>query len=154
MNNQESISFAKKYLEDLLSFFGLNTEVSASGNDDEIIELNIPSTHLNGFLIGQHGDTLYSLQLLVSTTLKNNNAQLNRVNIDVANYKRQRNDRLSRKITDIAKKVLDSGEPHHLEPMNALERRIAHQAISELSGLETESEGEGRDRHVVIRVCS
>jgi predicted RNA-binding protein Jag len=55
MNNdtEAAIQYAKKYLEDLLSFFGLNTDVYATTEDDEVIELNIPSTHLNGFLIGQ-----------------------------------------------------------------------------------------------------
>ena len=48
---EEAIQYAKKYLEDLLSFFGLNTEVHATA-DDEVIQLGVPSTHLNGFLIG------------------------------------------------------------------------------------------------------
>jgi len=55
---EESIQFAKKYLEDLLSFFGLNVDVYATSKDGEVIELNVPSTHLNGFLIGNHGDNM------------------------------------------------------------------------------------------------
>ena len=55
---EEAILYAKKYLEDLLSFFGLNTDVYATTEDHEVIELNVPSTHLNGFLIGQRGDTV------------------------------------------------------------------------------------------------
>ncbi|HET7672968.1 MAG TPA: hypothetical protein VFK11_00455, partial [Candidatus Saccharimonadales bacterium] len=50
---EKAIQFAKKYLEDMLSFFGLNTEVYATNSEDEVIELQVPSTHLNGFLIGQ-----------------------------------------------------------------------------------------------------
>ncbi len=53
----EAVTFAKKYLEDLLSFFGLNTDIHDT-SDDEVIQLNVPSTHLNGFLIGQRGDLL------------------------------------------------------------------------------------------------
>jgi spoIIIJ-associated protein len=49
----ESVIYAKKYLEDLLSFFGLNTDVHATTEED-VIELSVPSTHMNGFLIGQH----------------------------------------------------------------------------------------------------
>jgi hypothetical protein len=61
MNDVEAaIQYAKKYLEDLLSFFGLNTDVYATTEDNEVIELNIPSTHLNGFLIGQRGETMRS----------------------------------------------------------------------------------------------
>ena len=79
-NIEEAILFAKKYLEDLLSFFGLNTDVYATTEDKEVIELDIPSTHLNGFLIGQRGDTLRSLQYMISTALKAANFSHTRVN--------------------------------------------------------------------------
>ncbi|CAM6031695.1 unnamed protein product [Sphagnum compactum] len=53
----EAIAFAKRYLEDLLSFFGLNSDVEAVA-EDSVIKLNVPSTNLNGFLIGQRGETM------------------------------------------------------------------------------------------------
>lgn len=150
MDKEASILFAKKYLEDLLSFFGLNTEVTAHA-DEEVIELIVPSTRLNGFLIGQRGETLRSLQFLIATTLKNKEAEINRVNVDIANYKRQRYDRLAEQAKEWSEDVRRSSEPRHLSPMNAAERRVVHQAVGEYSDLETVSEGEGRDRHVVIK---
>jgi spoIIIJ-associated protein len=149
MDREESIAFAKKYVEDILSFFGLNTDVRA-GADEDVIELSVPSTHLNAFLIGQRGDTMRNLQHLVSTTLRNKEAELVRVNLDIADYKRQRNDRLRDQAEDWAKKVLESGEAMHLRPMSAAERRVVHQVISDYGDLETHSEGEGRDRHVIL----
>src|SRR5690348_10261813 len=106
---EEAIVYAKKYLEDLLSFFGLNTDVHAT-SDDEVIALNVPSTHLNGFLIGQHGDNMRSLQYLTSTALKNNGYVHNRVNVDIAEYKKQRADRLRDKAEDWMKQVRDGGQ--------------------------------------------
>jgi len=153
LNREESILFAKKYLEDLLSFFGLNTDVLASA-DEDVIELSVPSTYLNGFLIGQRGDTLRSLQFLISTTLRQKEAELTRVNVDVADYKRQHNDRLARQAEEWAQEVLKTGEVKHLRPMNPAERRIVHKVIGEYSELSTESEGEGRDRHVVLSKIS
>lgn len=149
MDKESSIAYAKKYLEDVLSFFGLNTDVLASA-DDQVIELKVPSTYLNAFLIGQRGDTLRSLQQLISTTLRNQGAEFNRVNVDVADYKKQRNERLSEQAELWAKKVIETGEAMHLRPMNAAERRIVHQTVSEYGRLATHSEGEGRDRHVVL----
>lgn len=149
MDKEQSISYAKKYLEDVLSFFGLNTDISAT-YDDEVIELNIPSTYLNGFLIGQRGDTLRSLQFLVSQALKNQQAELTRVNIDVADYKKQRAERLAAKVEEWAESVKQSGEPMSLQPMNAADRRVVHHVIGEIANLSTSSEGEGRNRHVVI----
>ncbi|MGH7157268.1 MAG: protein jag [Candidatus Saccharimonadales bacterium] len=149
-NMEEAILYAKKYLEDLLSFFGLNTDVYATTEDNEVIELDIPSTHLNGFLIGMHGDTLRALQFTISTALKNQNFSHNRVNVDVAGYKRQRAERLAKQAEDWFKQVKDSGQPKDLEPMSAADRRVVHKAAEDW-GLSTDSVGEGRDRHIVIK---
>ena len=146
---EESIAYAKKYLEDLLSFFGLNTDVYAT-HEDDVIELSVPSTHLNGFLIGQRGDTLRSIQFLVSTALKNNDHEYVRVNIDIADYKKHRQDRLASKVEEWVSKVRDSGEAMSLKPMNAADRRVVHKTVGDSRGVESSSEGEGRDRHVII----
>lgn len=147
---EEAILYAKKYLEDLLSFFGLNTDVYASTQDHEVIELNVPSTHLNGFLIGQRGDTARALQYLVSTALKNQNFSLSRVNVDVADYKKHRAERLVKAAEEWFREVRDSGKTKDLQPMNAADRRIVHQAATDY-GLQTGSVGEGRDRHIVLK---
>lgn len=146
---EEAILFAKKYLEDILSFFGLNTDVYATSEDD-VIELSIPSTHLNGFLIGQRGDTMRSLQFIVSQALKQQGHEYTRVNVDVADYKKQRAERLARTAEEWIKKVKDSGEEMALKPMNAADRRTVHKVAAE-HGLTTESVGEGRDRHIVLK---
>jgi spoIIIJ-associated protein len=148
-NLEEAIIYAKKYLEDLLSFFGLNTDVYAT-SDDEVIQLNVPSTHMNGFLIGQRGENMRSLQYLTSTALKNQNYSNTRVNVDIADYKRQRADRLRDRAEEWVKKVRDSGEAMDLKPMNAADRRVVHQLAAEY-GLTSESEGVGRDRHIVLK---
>ncbi len=150
--HEASILYAKKYLEDLLSFFGLNTDVYAT-SEDEVIELNIPSTHLNGFLIGQRGDTMRSLQFLVSQALRQQGYEYVRVNIDVADYKKQRAERLAETAQDWINKVKESGEPYALKPMNAADRRIVHKVAAD-AGLATESVGEGRDRHIVLKPAS
>lgn len=150
---EASILFAKKYLEDLLSFFGLNTDVKASNSEDEVIELHVPSTHLNGFLIGQRGETMHALQFLTSSALKSGEYEITRVNVDIAEYKKQRADRLTEKAEEWVKKVKESGEPMDLRPMNAADRRTVHKLAGE-HGIETESVGEGRDRHIVLKPTS
>jgi len=147
---EEAILFAKKYLEDLLSFFGLNTDVYATTEDHEVIELSVPSTHLNGFLIGVRGDTMRSLQFLVSSALRSSDYAHTRVNVDIADYKKNRARRLEDRAEEWFKEVRDSGQPKALPPMNAADRRIVHKAADDW-GLNTESEGEGRDRHIVLR---
>lgn len=146
----EAILSAKKYLEDILSFFGLNIDVYATSEDREVIELHVPSTHMNGFLIGHGGDTMRALQFLVSTMLRNSHFTHHRINVDIADYKKQRANQLVERAEAWFKKVKESGEPMRLKPMNAADRRIVHKAASE-SGLATESEGEGPERHIVLK---
>lgn len=145
----EAVIYAEKFLEDLLSFYGLNAQVHASA-DDEVIQLSVPSTHLNGFLIGQRGDNMRSLQHLVSAALKNNNFAHNRTNVDIADYKKQRADRLREKAEVWVKQVRDSATDMALEPMNAADRRIVHQVAAEYE-ITSESAGEARERHVVLK---
>jgi len=152
-NLEEAIQYAKKYFEDLLSFFGLNTDVHATTEDDVVIELDVPSTHLNGFLIGVAGDTLRSLQQVIGSALKNQGFAHSRVNIDVAGYKKQRAERIAKQAEVWFKEVKDSGQSKALEPMNAADRRIVHKVAGEW-GIATESVGFGRERHVVLKPSS
>jgi spoIIIJ-associated protein len=118
-----------------------------------VIQLNVPSTHLNGFLIGQRGESMRSLQYLTSTALKNNGYEHNRVNVDIADYKKQRADRLRDRAEEWVKQVQGSGEPMDLQPMNAADRRVVHKLAAEY-GLTSESEGTGRERHIVLKPAS
>ncbi len=147
---EESILFAKKYLEDLLSFFGLNTDVRATNSEDEVIELQVPSTHLNGFLIGNRGETMHAMQFLTSSALKNSGYAVSRVNVDVAEYKLQRAARLAEKAQEWIDSVKASGKEMALQPMNAADRRVIHKLAME-HGLSSDSAGEARDRHIVLK---
>ena len=93
-----------------------------------------------------------SLQYLTSTALKNNDFAHTRVNVDVADYKRQRAERLRERAQTWVTQVKDSGEPLALEPMNAADRRVVHQLAAEY-GLASDSAGEDRDRHVVLKLA-
>lgn len=151
MQNQsleEAIQYAKKYLEDLLSFFGLNIEVYATAEDD-VIELSVPSTHMNGFLIGQRGETIRSIQFVTSMSLRSKNFEHCRVNVDIADYKKNRQDRVAEKAEEWIQRVKDTNTTFALKPMNAADRRVVHKVAAEY-GLTTHSEGEGRERHIVI----
>lgn len=147
---EESIQFAKKYLEDLLSFFGLNVDVFATCEDEQVIELHVPSTHLNGFLIGNHGDNMRSMQYLISMALKSSEMPLTRVNVDIADYKKNRASRLEERAEIWLNEVKESGKEKHLPPMNAADRRTLHK-LADDRGMHTESQGEGKDRHIVLK---
>ncbi|HSW77799.1 MAG TPA: R3H domain-containing nucleic acid-binding protein [Candidatus Chromulinivoraceae bacterium] len=148
MNAQESIDFAKKYLEDILSFFGVNVSVEAMQEDD-IIELSVPSTESNSLLIGRNAETLRSLQYTLSTTLRNKDAALTRVNLDIADYKKQRAEKVAEQAREWIEQVRTSGDSY-VASLNAADRRVVHRVADEYDDIRTFSEGEGRDRKIII----
>ncbi len=148
MNKDESIRFATKYLEDLLSFFGINVAVSST-IDDEVIQLSVPSTSMNSLLIGRNADNLRALQYLTSMALANKEAEITRVNVDVADYKRQRADRITKRAEEWIKQVRETKQPVKLD-LNPADRRIVHKVVQDYSDLESHSEGVGKERQIII----
>lgn len=152
MDKQASVEFAKKYLEDILSFFEVNADVTVSCNED-VIELSVGSTEMNSLLIGRGAETLRSLQYLLSTTLRNQSAELTRVNIDIADYKKQRAEKVAAQAREWIEAVRRTGESH-IAQLNASDRRIVHHVASEYSDIRAFSEGEGRERRIIIAQAS
>lgn len=152
MNKDESIRFATKYLEDLLSFFGVNVAVDSTV-DDEVIQLAIPSTSLNSLLIGKEANNLRALQHIVSQALISRGGELTRVNVDVADYKRQRAERIAERAEEWIREVRQTGEIKRLN-LNAADRRIVHKIAQDYSDIATHSEGVGRERQLIVEKVS
>lgn len=148
MDQQASIDFAKKYLEDILSFFGANLTVAVAFEED-VIELAVPSSDFNSILIGRNAETLRSIQYLISTTLRNHDAAVTRVNVDIADYKRQRADKVAEQAREWIAQVRTTGDSY-IAQLNAADRRIVHRVADEYDDIRTFSEGEGRERQIII----
>jgi spoIIIJ-associated protein len=148
MDTAQSIEFAKKYLEDILAFFGVNVDVEAS-HEEDVIELRVPSTDMNSVLIGRGAETLRSMQYLISTTLRNRHAALQRVNLDIADYKKQHAEKVATDAREWIEEVRRTGDSY-IADLNAADRRVVHRVAGEYSDISTFSEGEGRDRRIVI----
>jgi len=152
MDTAQSIEFARNFLKDIISFFGENIEVTATQEED-IIELYVETSDLNSILIGRNAETLRSLQYIVSTALRNKNAELIRVNVDIADYKKQHEEKVAEKARGWIEQVRATGDSY-IAHINAADRRIVHQVATEYSDIRTYSEGEGRDRKIVIAQAS
>lgn len=117
-----------------------------------------------GRLIGARGEFLESLQLLVNQMMSPRQKEgapalseaegFKRVILDVSGWRKQKEEELTQRAKEWGKQVLDSGKEMELEPMSSWQRRVIHMITGEINGLETESLGEGRDRHIVIKVKS
>lgn len=152
MNREQSVEFARNYVADIISFFGVNVSVEASVHDD-IIELSVPASDATSLLIGRGAETLRSLQFLVSTVLRNRDAALSRVNLDIADYKKQRAERLTETARGWIEEVRRTGSSH-VAQLNPADRRIVHQVATEYPDIKTYSEGEGLERRLVIAQTS
>ncbi len=113
-----------------------------------------------GRLIGARGESLEGLQLIVNQIMSRKAGELalsesngfKRVILDVSGWRKQKEEELKNKATEWAKQVKETGKELELEPMSAWQRRIIHMVIQEMGDLSSESAGEGRDRHIVIKV--
>jgi spoIIIJ-associated protein len=102
-------------------------------------------------LIGRHGQTLEAIQELTRLVVGRRLDERVRVIVDVEDYRKRREDRLAKKAVDLARRVASSGREEELEPMNPFERKIVHDAVATVPGVESSSRGEEPNRFVVIR---
>ena len=118
--------------------------------NDGIYNITLVSDN-NSILIGKEGKTLNSIQTILRQALKNNSEFSLKANVDVSNYKLKKMKNIERLVRELVKEVKETKLSVSLEPMNSYERRLVHTIVSEYPDLETESTGEGKERHVTIK---
>lgn len=141
---------AVDFLNSVFDAMGLSVDVEAKLNEEEKeLEVNISGEEM-GILIGKRGQTLDSLQYLVSLVVNKESEEYLRVKLDTENYRERRKETLETLAKNIAYKVKRTRRSVSLEPMNPYERRIIHSALQNDKYVFTRSEGEEPFRHVVI----
>lgn len=129
--------------------------VSVIGNlEGSIIKLDAKVTEEDtGIAIGKGGATLDAIELLVRKSIDSRANNL-RVNIDINNYKKRRDEKIVELAADTAKKVQRSKKSWNLKYMNSYERRLAHEEISKYQNVASHSEGVEPKRYVVVEYIS
>ena len=140
---------AKAFLADLTRMMGVNVEI-AVGNDEEGNVFVQMTGDTLGILIGRRGETLDAIQYLTSLKVNRGQEGYTRVTIDTENYRAKREDTLIRLANRMANRAVKTGRKVSMEPMNPYERRIIHSALQANEAVDTHSEGEEPNRHVVI----
>ncbi|WP_163195820.1 RNA-binding cell elongation regulator Jag/EloR [Clostridium thermarum] len=142
---------AKTFLRDVLNSMGIKAEIKIK-EEDNVLKINLVGPDM-GIIIGYRGETLDSLQYLVSLVVnKDQDTEYKRVVLDTENYRAKREETLRRLANKTAFKVRKTGKSFKLEPMNPYERRIIHSALQNDLYVETFSEGEEPYRRVVINL--
>lgn len=139
-----------EFLDKLFKAMNLDVKVKIE-NDEENRKMNINfDGEEMGILIGKRGQTLDSLQYIISLVVNKDSESYIRVKTDTENYRERRKETLETLAKNMAYKVKRNRRPVSLEPMNPYERRIIHSALQGDRFVETHSEGEEPNRNIVI----
>lgn len=139
---------AYQFVKGLIEIMGVDCEVSAKVTDEAIvISIDGPEARI---IIGRRGDVLDAIQFLSLTIGNKEHRSFARVTVDSENYRTKRAESLKRVAENYSKKATKYGEIVELEPMNPFERRVIHTTLKDDKSVVTRSEGEGRDRHIII----
>ncbi len=139
---------AADYLETLLDIVDYDGDIDLDVENGRAI-VAVVGSDLSP-LVGPNGATLDALQELTRLAVQQQTGVRSRLMLDVSGHRNQRRQQLTDLATTTAKTVVESGEPVRLSPMNPFERKVVHDAISGLSGVESESEGDEPQRRVVV----
>lgn len=141
---------AKEFLEELLKQMHFEN-ASVYGNlEGSIIKLDVKvDENDTGIAIGKAGSTLDAIELLIRKSIDSRANNL-RVNVDINNYKKRRDDKIRELANDTARKVQRSKKSWNLKYMNSYERRLAHEEISKFTNVSSHSEGVEPKRYVVV----
>ena len=143
---------SKKFLMDVFAAMNLNVEINTKYNDSlKNLDVDLSGDEM-GVLIGKRGQTLDSLQYLISLVVNKGTGEYIRVKVDTENYRQRRKETLENLAKNISYKVKRTRRPVSLEPMNPYERRIIHSALQNDKYVTTHSEGDEPFRHVVVTI--
>ena len=142
---------ARDFLQELTHLMGVDVTIDM-GTDAEGNVYGYMNGDTLGILIGRRGETLDALQYLTSLRVNRGRESYTRVTLDTENYRAKREDTLIRLANRKANHAVKTGRRVILDPMNPYERRIVHSALQANEAVDTHSEGEEPNRHVVITV--
>jgi len=149
---EEQADLAADFVEDLLAKMGIDATAEPNVvNDHMYVDILGDDEDDMALLIGRHGATLEALQELTRMVVGRRLDERCRVIIDVEDYRKRREEKMIDRALQVARRVLETGQEEALDPMNPYERKLVHDAVADLGGLETSSRGVEPERSVVIR---
>lgn len=147
----DPIEIADNFLTKVLSSMGISATNTIEKNGDILaVDISNITPSDMGILIGKRGNTLDSIQYLLSLAINKNRSSYLKVVVDTEGYRAKREETLVRLATKMAEKARYSKRPIKLEPMNPYERRVIHSTLQNFDGINTYSEGDEPYRRVVI----
>jgi spoIIIJ-associated protein len=139
----------RSLLETVATALSLNAEVDVATDDEGVVHGTLQGDDL-GLFIGRHGQTIDAVQHLAQRMVHAKTGELRRIVIDAEGYRARRQEALERQADDAADEALRFDRPVALDAMTAGERRLVHEYLRDREDVETHSEGDEPDRHLVV----
>lgn len=149
LKKEDVKKYINEFIKNLSNLLNIDIECEILLNE-ESYNVTLVSDN-NAILIGKEGKTLSAIQTILRQAIKQEASINLKINVDVGNYKLKKMKNIEYEVKKIALEVQKSKLDVSLDPMNSYERRLVHNLINEYSNLTTESIGEGKDRHVIIK---
>lgn len=140
---------AERFMQSVLANFSGSFRVSAKhiAENDYSLEVNGNNCAV---LIGRGGETLEAFNYLTNIVVNRKSQRKKYVHLDIADYKKRQNNILAQNARKMAHRVVKVGKTFEMKPMSSSERRVIHEALQDFEGVVTYSEGDGRNRRVII----
>jgi len=140
----------KKVADELLALLGVDAKVLVE-EKDEIYNVNIEPKGEAGLLIGKQGETLHAIEMFLAMAIKSDKGEWVRIVVNIGDYREKQEDYLNGLAEQSALKAIETGEPQYLYNLTPSQRRTIHMHLTENKKVETLSEGEGRERFLVVK---
>jgi len=142
-----------EFVQDLCAHMGMTDCQIALNEQDEDVEVHITIPEAeSGMLIGYHGETISSMQLLINSVFYKKDENQKKIILNVNDYREKRNEVLSSMAQKYAERAIETGRPQVLPFLPSNERLIIHLELKEHQEVITESEGEGAQRRLVVKL--
>jgi len=137
----------------LLSLMGSLAKVNVTSDEEsQSVIINLETEEETGLLIGRQGETLMAIQTILGMIARKNFEEWVRITVNVGDWREKQESRLKELATQTALRAKETGEPQYLYNLTPNQRRIIHLTLSEDKELETESQGEGIERFLIVRI--
>lgn len=150
--SKDKLNKIEKFAVKLLSLMGSHAKVNVSSDrESQSVFINLETDEETGLLIGRQGETLMAIQTILGLIARRHFGQWVRITVNVGDYQEKQELRLKELATQTALRAKETKEPQYLYNLTPNQRRIIHLTLSEDKELETESQGEGKERYLIIR---
>ena len=150
IKQKKDLKLVEKTAKELLVKMGVEAGLSVEESEESVV-VNIDTDKHKGLLIGARGETLTSFQTVLNLILRNEVGDWQNVVVNIGDWREKQEDYLVSLAKQAATRATETGRPQNLYNLNPSQRRVVHTHLSEDESVESFSEGEGRDRYLVVR---